>query len=146
MKRSAIVTRPIDPAALFNEVQALRFGAVAMFAGTVRDANHGRAVSSIDYSAYISMAEGEMNQILADAELRFGVTALVVEHRIGSLDPGDVSVAIAAAHEHRNPALDATRFVIDEIKTRVPIWKLERYAEGAPAWVEPTRSTALNRP
>ena len=81
--------------------------------------------------------------ILAEAEDRFGVTAMVVEHRIGELALGDVSVAIAAAHAHRAPAMDCTRFLIEEIKKRVPIWKLEHYTDGGRDWVDPTRARGV---
>jgi molybdopterin synthase catalytic subunit len=140
MRRSAIVTREIDPAALMAEVQSTEFGAISLFAGTVRDTNDGRSVTAIDYSAYTSMAESELERILAEAQDRFGVMAIVVEHRVGGLALGDVSVAIVAAHVHRAPALDCTRFVIEEIKKRVPIWKREHYADGAREWVDPTSS------
>ena len=138
MRRSAIVTREIDPAALMAEVRSTQCGAISVFAGTVRDTNDGRGVTAIDYSAYTSMAESELERILAEAHDRFGVMAIVVEHRVGALALGDVSVAIVAAHVHRAPALDCTRFVIEEIKKRVPIWKREHYADGAREWVDPT--------
>ncbi len=140
MRRAAIVTREIAPAALITEVQSNELGAISLFLGTVRDANDDRIVTGIDYSAYTAMAESELESILAEAQDRFGVTALVVEHRIGVLALGDVSVAIAAAHRHRVPALECTRFVIDEIKQRVPIWKLEHYVDGTREWVDPTRA------
>ena len=108
-----------------------------------RHTNDDRSVTGIDYSAYTAMAESELEAILAEAQDRFGVTALVVEHRIGVLGLGDVSVAIAAAHPHRAPALDCTRFVIDEIKKRVPIWKLEHYVDGTREWVDPTRRNGV---
>lgn len=143
MKRAAIVTHEIKPAALMAEVQSREFGAISVFAGTVRETNDGRSVTAIDYSAYTSMAESELAGILAEAEDRFGVTAIIVEHRVGALALGDVSVAIVAAHAHRAPALDSTRFVIEEIKKRLPIWKMEHYADGAREWVDPTQSTGV---
>jgi molybdopterin synthase catalytic subunit len=139
MKRFAVVARAIDPGALIAEVQANEVGAISVFVGTVRDTNDGRSVNALDYSAYTAMAESELAAILSEAEGIFGVTSIVVEHRIGSLALGDVSVAIACAHAHRAPALECTRFVIEEIKKRVPIWKLEHYADGARDWVDPTR-------
>jgi len=138
MRRSAIVTRVIDLAAMMAEVQSAEFGAISVFAGTVRDTNDGRSVTAIDYTAYTSMAESELESILAEAQGRFGVMEIVVEHRVGTLALGDVSVAIVAAHAHRAPALDCTRYVIEEIKKRVPIWKREHYADGAREWVDPT--------
>ena len=143
MRRLAIVSREISPAALIAEVQSAEFGAISLFVGSVRDTNDGRSVAAIDYSAYTAMAESELEKIIAEAEDRFGVTALVVEHRLGALALGDVSVAIAAAHAHRGPALDATRFVIEEIKKRVPIWKLEHYIDGGREWVDPTQDTGV---
>lgn len=142
MRRAAVVTGPIDPAAVMDEARSTQFGAVSMFIGTVRDTNEGRRVSSIDYSAYVPMAEAELNRIIAEAIEKFGVGAVVVEHRIGALELGDVSVAIAVAHQHRGPALAATSFVIEQIKAQVPIWKLEHYSDGAAGWVDPTNAVA----
>ena len=143
MSRAAIVTREIDVAVLIAEVQSSDFGAVSVFAGTVRDVNDGRSVTAIDYSAYTSMAESELAMIIAEAQDRFGVSAVVVEHRVGALAIGDVSVAIVTAHAHRAPALDCTRFVIDEIKQRVPIWKREHYTDGTREWIDPTISRGI---
>ncbi|MDB4871175.1 MAG: hypothetical protein JWL97_2179 [Gemmatimonadales bacterium] len=144
MRRASIVTGEIDAGSLINEVGAPQHGAISLFIGTVREVNEGRSVSAIEYSAYESMASAELERILDEAEARFGVSALVVEHRIGLLDLGDVSVAIAAAHPHRAPALDCTRYVIEEIKKRVPIWKKEHYTDGTREWVDPTRVQAAS--
>ncbi len=141
MRRASILTEEIDPASLINEVSSPQYGAISVFVGTVREVNEGRTVSAIEYSAYKSMASAELERILDEAEVRFAVSALIVEHRIGLLGLGDVSVAIAAAHAHRAPALDCTRYVIEEIKKRVPIWKKEHYADGTREWVDPTRAT-----
>jgi len=140
MKRAAVVTRVIDPAALIAEVQSPEFGAISLFVGTVRDVNDGRSVTALDYSAYVNMAESELAAILDEAEVNFGVGAIAIEHRIGALALGEVSVAIASTHAHRRPAIECTRFIIEEIKSRVPIWKLEHYADGAREWVDPTRA------
>jgi molybdopterin synthase catalytic subunit len=143
MSRAAIVTRVIDVAALMAEAQSSDLGAVSVFAGTVRDVNDGRRVSAIDYSAYTSMAESELASIIAEAEIQFGVSAIVVEHRVGTLAIGEVSVAIVVAHAHRAPALDCTRFVIEEIKHRVPIWKREHYTDGTREWIDPSASRGI---
>src|SRR5689334_19805546 len=140
MKRAAVVTRAIDPAALVAEVQSAEFGAISLFVGTVRDVNDGRTVMGLDYSAYVAMAESELAAILDEAETNFGIGAIAIEHRIGTLALGEVSVAVASAHAHRRPAIECTRFVIEEIKSRVPIWKLEHYADGARQWVDPTQA------
>jgi molybdopterin synthase catalytic subunit len=136
--RSAIVDHVIDPAALTGEVAHDGTGATVLFLGTVRDTNDGRSVTGIEYSAYRSMAERELAAIVAEASGEFGTSDIVVEHRLGTLEIGDVSVAIAVAHPHRGAAYDASRYVIEQIKRRVPIWKREHYADGTREWVDPT--------
>jgi molybdopterin synthase catalytic subunit len=143
MKRAAVVTRPIDPAAVMEEIRSPEFGAVSLFVGTVRDVNEGRRVSSIDYSAYVPMAEAEMQRISAEAADRFGLSAMIIEHRVGSLQLGEASIVIACAHQHRDPALDALRYLIEQIKSRVPIWKLEHHLEGGADWIDPTSSAPV---
>jgi molybdopterin synthase catalytic subunit len=133
--RVALVDHAIDVAALIREASHDTCGAVVTFLGTVREVNDGRAVTGIDYSAYRGMAEREMMAIVREAEQRFGVSRVVVEHRLGTLALGAVSVAIVVAHAHRAPALDANRYVIEELKRRVPVWKLEHYRDGAREWV-----------
>ena len=135
MIRTAIVARAIDVSQITAEIAHADYGAVSVFLGTVRNTNEGRAVDGIEYTAYTAMAELELETIAAEAAERFGVGALVVEHRVGFLRLGEVSVAIAAAHVHRGPAMECSRFVIEQIKQRVPIWKLEHYADGTREWV-----------
>ena len=101
----------------------------------------GREVREIEYTAYEEMAEREMNVILGEASSTYDATLLVAEHRIGLLAVGEKSIVIAAAHERRACALDAIRYAIDEMKSRVPIWKREVYADGSQSWVDPTRAT-----
>jgi molybdopterin synthase catalytic subunit len=133
--RSAIVDRPIDSAALLAEVARHANGAAILFVGTVREVNDGRAVGGIEYTSYRGMAERELADIVAEAAERFETRDIAVEHRIGVLELGEASVVIAVAHPHRGEAYDASRFVIEEIKRRVPIWKLEHYADGTREWV-----------
>ena len=140
--RSAVVERVIAPAVLTAEVAGDGNGASILFLGTVRDSNDGRAVTGIEYAAYRSMAERELSGIVAEASREFGTNDIVVEHRIGVLEIGDVSVAIAVAHPHRGAAYDASRYVIEQIKRRVPIWKREHYADGTREWVDPTARRA----
>ena len=140
--RAAVHDCPIDAAALLGEVSAAGNGAALLFVGTVRDVNDGRAVTGIEYSAYGAMARRELAAIAAEAAERFAAAHVVVEHRVGYLALGEASVAIAAGHPHRAPAFDAVRYVIEEIKRRVPIWKREHYADGTREWVDPTRPAA----
>lgn len=133
--RSAIVDHVLDPAALLAEVASTGSGASTLFVGTVRRVNDGREVTGIDYSAYREMAEKEMTAIVAEAVARFGTEHIVVEHRLGTLTLGEASIVIAVSHARRAPAMDAQRYLIEEIKQRVPIWKREHYADGAREWV-----------
>ncbi len=133
--RSAIVDHPLDPTALLAEVASTSSGVSTLFVGTVRRVNDGREVTGIDYSAYRAMAEREMADIVAEAVARFGTEQISVEHRIGTLTLGEASIVIAVSHERRAGAMDAQRYLIEEIKKRVPVWKREHYADGAQEWV-----------
>jgi molybdopterin synthase catalytic subunit len=138
MRRVAIVHGPIDVAGLLAQARDPACGAVALFMGTVRAHNDGRAVKGIEYRAYEAMAEAELSRIVTEAAERHAVEHLLVQHRIGDLVVGDVSVAIVAADAHRGPALRAMEQVIEELKRRVPIWKRELYADGTREWIDPT--------
>lgn len=140
--RSALVDRPIDAAALLAEVQRSANGATVLFVGTVREVNDGRSVSGLEYSAYAPMAEREMAAIVAEAAARWGTDDVAVEHRVGVLGLGEASVVIAVAHPHRGEAYEASRYVIEELKRRVPVWKREHYVDGTREWVDPTRPHA----
>ena len=135
--RSAIVERPLDPCGLLREVESVASGAAVLFVGTVRETNDGRAVTGIDYSAYVPMAERELSAIVGETAERYGTPHVVVEHRLGTLGLGEASVAIAVSHPHRAPAFDACRHVIEELKRRLPVWKREHYADGTREWVTP---------
>lgn len=134
--RAAIVDHPLDPTALLAEVADVGSGASTVFVGTVRRTNQGRAVTGIDYSAYEPMALREMDTIIHEAAEKFGSEHIVVEHRLGTLALGVASIVIAVSHERRAAAMDAQRFLIEEIKLRVPIWKREHYVDGDRAWVD----------
>src|SRR5271167_3715286 len=112
MIRTAIVDRPIDCAALLVEVAHPSTGATALFVGTVRETNLGRAVTGIEYAAYTAMAERELATIAQETATQYAPLRLAVEHRAGTLGLGEISIAIAAAHAHRGPAMDAMRDVI----------------------------------
>jgi molybdopterin synthase catalytic subunit len=126
---------PIDVAALTAEVRGDGDGAVSLFLGTVRNVNAGRGVLFLEYEAYAPMAESEMQRIAEEARARYGVSRVGIVHRVGRLDIGEASVAIAVAAPHRAAALDACRFVIDTLKQTVPIWKREHF-DGGEVWIE----------
>ncbi len=137
-----MVDHPLDPAALLAEVASVDSGASTLFVGTVRRVNEGRGVTGIDYSAYGPMAESELAAIAAEAAERFGTSRIVVEHRVGALALGEASIIIAVSHARRAPAMDAQRYLIEEIKKRVPVWKREHYVDGTREWVDPTGGIA----
>lgn len=141
-----LVRDPIDATALLRLVSRPANGAVLLFLGVVRDVNDGRAVTAIEYTAYEAMAERELAGIAAEAAERFGVTDVAIDHRLGELALEEASVAIAVAHAHRGEAYAASRWVIEELKRRVPIWKREHYADGTREWVDPTRSAEAVTP
>jgi molybdopterin synthase catalytic subunit len=133
--RAAIVDRPIDSCALLSEVAHTRNGATVLFVGTVRDTNDGAPVSGLDYSSYAGMAERELASIVLETAERWDTSDIAVEHRIGTLGLGEASVAIAVAHPHRAQAYEASRYIIEELKKRLPIWKREHYVDGRSEWV-----------
>lgn len=125
---------PLDLGALLAQVESPARGGVACFLGTVRNLQDGRNVLRLEYSAYAPMAEAECARIVAEAEDRWDC-AVALAHRIGTLEVGDTAVAIAAASPHRQEAFAACRYVIEEVKRRVPIWKREFFEDGRVEWV-----------
>jgi molybdopterin synthase catalytic subunit len=124
-----------------EEIRALqasskRMGGIATFLGCARDFSEGREVSEVSFDAYGSMALAELNRLRSDAIAKFGLLDARIVHRIGTVKGGENIVFIAAGAEHRVAALEACRWMIDELKQRVPIWKKEITAQGE-AWVTP---------
>jgi len=125
----------IDPETALAAVGSDVDGAVLLFLGTVRNHNEGRAVSGLHYEAYPEMAESELHSILDEAARKFGTDRIAAFHRLGSLAIGDVSVAVAVSSPHRGQAFECGRWIMEELKVRLPIWKKEGYVEGGEAWV-----------
>jgi molybdopterin synthase catalytic subunit len=143
---ASLVRAPIDPVKVIRDVSNPRNGAVLLFLGAVRQVNDGRDVTGIDYAAYEAMAQRELDAIVVEASERFATPDVAVQHRLGELGVEDVSVAIAVGHPHRDAAYAVSRFVIEELKRRVPIWKREHYADGAREWVDPTGHASTGAP
>jgi molybdopterin synthase catalytic subunit len=139
-----LTTHPLDLGRLIVRVSAPARGGIACFLGVVRDHHRGRAVTSLDYSAYEPMAEAECGRIVSEARARWEAD-IALEHRLGHLAIGDAAVAVAAAAPHRDAAFAACRYVIEELKRRVPIWKRERFADGTEDWVDPTAGEVGSR-
>lgn len=130
-----LLAEPIRVEELARQVRGDGDGAVALFLGTVRDANRGRRVLRLEYQAYPEMAEREMARLRQQALERFEVSEVAVVHRTGTLEIGEVSVAVAVASPHRAAAFEACRWVVDTLKRTVPIWKKEHF-EGGAVWIE----------
>ena len=127
----------IDPAKLLKAVTRPDCGGVILFLGTVRDLTDGQATTALEYEAYAGMVEKELATIAAAARQRWPIGELAVVHRLGKLDIMDIAVAVAVSCPHRGDAFEACRFVIDELKQKVPIWKRDHTPDGAAAWVHP---------
>jgi molybdopterin synthase catalytic subunit len=134
-----VTTEPIEPDDVLGAVGGSEDGAALLFIGTVRDHNDGKAVEGLEYQAYPEMAVKELRVIVQEARSRFGVERVAVVHRIGRLDVGDIAVAVACSSPHRAETFDTGRYVMEEIKKRLPIWKKEGYLDGHADWVKGTQ-------
>jgi molybdopterin synthase catalytic subunit len=134
----ALTRERIDVAALGGPSPA--DGALCTFVGVVRDHNAGRAVVHLEYEAFEEMALPLMEEIAAEARRRWPITAISIVHRLGRMEIGEASVAVAVCSPHRAQAFEACRFAIDTLKATVPIWKKEFYADGA-VWLDPQQPT-----
>jgi molybdopterin synthase catalytic subunit len=135
---TSVATGVIDPTSVLDRVGAREDGAALLFVGIVRDHADGRPVTGMRYDAYVEMAEPVLREIATEAARLLGTDRLAVEHRTGELEVGEVSVAIAVSSPHRAQAFEASRYVIEEIKKRLPVWKHENYADGTASWVAGT--------
>lgn len=133
----ALADSPIDADALRHALEGMAVGAVVCFEGRVRDHNDGRAVNGLSYQAYTALAEAEGRRIVAEALDRFAIERAVCVHRVGDLALGELAVWAGVAAGHRAAAFDACRYIVDQVKARVPIWKREHYREGESAWLHP---------
>jgi molybdopterin synthase catalytic subunit len=133
--KTAIVTEPIVPEAVLRGFPSSEDGACLLFLGVVRDHNHGKAVSGLDYEVYQGMAEKTLAELATEASLKYGTDRITILHRVGELRVGEISTAIATATPHRGDAYEASRYIIEELKQRLPIWKREHYLDGESEWV-----------
>ena len=130
-----LTDRPIDVGALTETLRDARAGACVTFEGRVRNENEGRRVEALEYEAYGPLAAKEGGRIVAEASARFRIVGAVCVHRTGRLGLGELAVWIAVVAGHRDEVFAACRFIIDETKARVPLWKKEHYADGATEWI-----------
>lgn len=137
----ALVDGPIDINELLGRVRHPQAGAVVLFLGTVRDTNQGRHVEHLEYEAYQKMALREMERVVTEVQQRWPVLGIGIVHRLGHLEVGEISVAIAVSAGHRKEAFEAGRFAIDTLKQTVPIWKKEVW-EGGEDWIGSERRSS----
>ena len=130
-----ISATPFDHTALARSLADPQAGACATFEGWVRNRNEGQPVLSLEYEAYVPLAEKEGEKILREAREKFSLVGAACTHRTGHLQLGELAVWVGVTAEHRGAAFDACRYIIDEAKARLPIWKKEHYASGATAWI-----------
>jgi len=133
-----LTRNPIALAQLLAEASSPACGGTCVFLGTVRSGPEERGVTAIEYSAYEEMVEGELGRIVAEVGERWSGARVALRHRLGVIRTGEASVAIVAAAPHRAQAFEACRYVIEEVKRRVPVWKKELRADGTEVWVDPS--------
>ncbi|MFB9844590.1 molybdenum cofactor biosynthesis protein MoaE [Mucilaginibacter ginsenosidivorans] len=129
-----ISDKPLNIQSCIDWVMSPQSGGIDVFIGTVRDATKGKKVVRLDFEAYEPMALKEMEKIAAQAFEKWPVQKLLIHHRVGTLDVGEIPVIIAVSCAHRDAAFEACRFVIDTLKQTVPIWKKEAFEDGE-VWV-----------
>ena len=131
----ALSDTPLEIGPLLDAVADPEHGGTATFIGTTRREGGARAVVALHYEAYEELALAEMRAIADEARARFGAR-VAVAHRVGRVDVGEPSVAVAASAGHRPAAFAACRFVIDELKARTPIWKQTLFSDGETTWID----------
>jgi len=131
----SISSQPIETEALKAQLAHAGAGACVIFEGWVRNQNEGQPVTALEYEAYPALAEKEGAAILAEARKKFKLQAALAVHRSGKLAIGELAVWVGVSSAHRADAFEASRYIIDEVKARVPIWKKEHYESGASEWI-----------
>lgn len=129
-----ITEKPIDVQKVIDTASSLSAGAVDVFVGTVRNNAHGKNVLWLEYEAYETMAIAEIRKIMEDAASRWPLLGWAVSHRIGTLKPGEIAVAVAVSTPHRKESFEACQYIVDTLKANVPIWKKEVFEDGE-EWV-----------
>ncbi|HXM37327.1 MAG TPA: molybdenum cofactor biosynthesis protein MoaE [Gemmatimonadales bacterium] len=130
--------KPIAVDDILAEVQGPERGGTCVFLGTVRNGPDDGGVTGIEYSAYDAMAQAEIARMLAEARERWPEARVALRHRLGMVPVGEASIGIAAAAPHRDEAFAACRYVIEEVKKRLPVWKKEVRMDGTTTWVDPS--------
>lgn len=136
-----ITSKPIDTTAVLKSVQSNQAGAAVLFVGTTRQFTGDRETLKLDYECYESLAIKKMTEILEQAAAKWKIEACSIVHRIGTVELGEASIAVAVSSPHRGDSFEAGRWLVDTLKTEVPIWKREYWADGSKEWVHPDGAT-----
>jgi len=129
-----ILNNKLNTEKVVQQVENNGAGAINVFIGTVRNQTKGNEVVKLEYEAYTPMAISEMEKICARAREKWEIFGIAIQHRVGTLFPGEAAVVIAVSTAHRKDSFDACEFIIDTIKETVPIWKKEFFSDGE-VWV-----------
>jgi len=132
-----LTREPIDYTALMERVRSPQAGACVLFLGTVREMTEGRQTVALDYEGYPEMAQKTMTELDRLARERWPILHCGIVHRLGHLELGEISVAVAVSTPHRGQSFEAGQFLIDQLKATVPIWKKENWSDGTTEWVHP---------
>ncbi len=135
---------PIDTSQLLERVRSSSAGAIVLFAGTTRELTEGRRTAWLEYEAYAQMAQEQLQRLADEARNRWPIVGLAISHRLGRVPLAETSVAVVVSTAHRGDAFEAGKWLIDQLKLHVPIWKREHYADGQTEWVHPAE--AVPRP
>lgn len=135
IKQFSLTNTPLEPAQLWQPLANLSAGAFVSFEGWVRNHNHGKIVTALEYEVYPTLALKEGEQILAEAIEKFDLLGAIASHRYGKLTLGEIAVWVGVTAPHRKQAFAGAAYIIDEIKHRLPIWKKEYYLNEPASWV-----------
>ena len=133
----SLITQPIDTSRILIAVESPAAGAVVLFLGTTREITGDRRTLWLDYECYLDMAERKLAELEAEARSRWPILHCTIVHRLGRVEIGEASVAVAVSSAHRQAAFEAGQWLIDTLKQVVPIWKCEHWADGTMEWVHP---------
>jgi molybdopterin synthase catalytic subunit len=141
-----LTNEPIDATLVLSRAQSNLAGAVVLFLGTTREFTCGKQTASLDYECYPEMATRKLQQLEAEAREKWELVGVAIVHRLGHLELGEASIAIAVSSPHRQASFEAGKWLIDTIKEVVPIWKKENWSDGSTEWVHPGVAAAEQPP
>lgn len=131
----ALSVDPLEQHPVYHTQKDDQAGACVVFVGCVRRVNHDREVILLEYEGAEELAQNEFEKVVCEAMEKYALLDVRCLHRVGRLKPGDKAIWMSVEAEHRSPAFDACRYIIEELKHRLPIWKKEHYADGDSGWI-----------